>query len=67
MKLRSELSVKRELARVQKAMKTRNLDPRARDELYGAQQALAWALADNAMLPAKAGLLTHRALTKPEK
>jgi hypothetical protein len=54
---KSQLAIRRELRRVQKAKAhaikggLENIQFR---ELFGAEQALAWAMGDNAMAPAKA-------------
>jgi hypothetical protein len=50
--MKSELSIRRELRRVEKAKKnaSQHTDFHA---LFGAEQALAWALGRNAMAPAR--------------
>lgn len=64
MKTKSPLAILRELRRVQKLKNNARklgLETIQFRELYGAEQALAWARGDNAMAPAKAfGPIKHR-------
>jgi hypothetical protein len=50
---RSELSLKRELTKVEKLLRNKNNSAWTDAQITGAQQALAWALAMNAMSPSK--------------
>lgn len=52
--IRSELSLKRELNRIQKMLRNKKNDAWTDGQISGAQQALAWALKWNAMIPHKA-------------
>lgn len=51
--IRSELSLKRELNRVQKLLRKKKNTAWTDAQICGAQQALAWALRLNAMIPHK--------------
>lgn len=50
--MKSELAIKRELKRVEKLRKNKRLSVSGWFNLQGAEQALAWALEDNAAAPA---------------
>lgn len=52
--IRSELSLKRELIKVEKLLKNKKNSEWVDAQITGAQQALAWALKMNAMSPNKA-------------
>ena len=54
--MKAQGTIERELRRVKKAKELAYFlnETAAQDELYGAQQALSWALGENAMAPAKA-------------
>lgn len=51
--MKTRLAILRELRRVKKALNSNSAPPIDHHALYGAQQALAWALDQNAMAPAK--------------
>ena len=51
--VRSKIGIKRELKKVQKLLSKRKSQNADWCYLYGSQQALAWALKDNAMRPSK--------------
>jgi len=52
--VRSELSLKRELHRIEKLLRKKGNSAWTDAQITGAQQALAWALRLNAMIPHKA-------------
>lgn len=52
--VRSEISLKRELHRIEKLLKNKKNTVWTDGQISGAQQALAWALGMNAMIPHKA-------------